>query len=180
MVDEEEREDHVRTPEVSPNKDAGPMKLEKVIRGPGALPSLASPSAIVRNNRSESKSPSTVISRSSSFQDNPLNENDYPPMPRPKIGERHQPCAICTMPIDLSTLTESAWKTHIDQDIDPYVCISEDCIEPLQYFTSLQSWMDHMLRRHSINWSEQIHTRNGIATLITTKTRWNLKQKQSI
>lgn len=110
MVDEEEREDHVRTPEVSPNKDAGPMKLEKVIRGPGALPSLASPSAIVRNNRSESKSPSTVISRSSSFQDNPLNENDYPPMPRPKIGERHQPCAICTMPIDLSTLTESAWK----------------------------------------------------------------------
>lgn len=54
---------------------------------------------------------------------------------------------------------ESGPKEHVQaQDIEPYVCISEDCLEPLQYFTNSKDWMSHMQTRHSMNWSERIHT----------------------
>lgn len=49
-------------------------------------------------------------------------------------------------------------RTHVDHDVEPYVCVSEECSEPLQYFNSLQDWMDHMQRRHSFEWSDRIHT----------------------
>ncbi|RYP46072.1 hypothetical protein DL768_007664 [Monosporascus sp. mg162] len=158
LENEEERpKEQVNAPVVSFNKDMGPKK-QKATRGPETLPSVVSPSAIVRINRTKRNPSSTVISSGSAVQDGQRNEYDYPPQPRQKDGKRYQSCAICAMPLEPLTLTKRAWNTHVDQDIEPYVCISEDCIEPPQYFTSLQGWMDHMRTRHSMNWSEQIHT----------------------
>ncbi|RYO96852.1 hypothetical protein DL765_011425 [Monosporascus sp. GIB2] len=158
LENEEERpKEQVNAPVVSFNKDMGPKK-QKVTQGPETLPSVVSPSAIVRINRTKRNPSSTVISSGSAVRDGQCNEYDYPPQPRQKDGKRYQSCAICAMPLEPLTLTKRAWNTHVDQDTEPYVCISEDCIEPPQYFTSLPGWMDHMRTRHSMNWSEQIHT----------------------
>ncbi|KAJ2988255.1 hypothetical protein NUW58_g4076 [Xylaria curta] len=158
LENEEERpKEQVNEPVVSLNKDTSPKK-QKATRGPETLPSVVSPCAIVRINRTKRNPSSTVISSSSSVRDGQRNEYDYPPQPRQKDGKRYQSCAICAMPLEPQTLTKRAWNAHVDQDIEPYVCISEDCIEPPQYFTTLQDWMDHMQTRHSMNWSEQIHT----------------------
>jgi hypothetical protein len=50
------------------------------------------------------------------------------------------------------------YRTHVDKDLQPYVCISEDCAEPFQLFICRQSWMDHMRTQHSVDRSKQIHT----------------------
>lgn len=39
-----------------------------------------------------------------------------------------------------------------------YVCISEDCRDPLQYFAKKKAWIEHMQTRHTMDWAQKIHT----------------------
>ncbi|KAI1317244.1 hypothetical protein F5Y16DRAFT_392874 [Xylariaceae sp. FL0255] len=157
LEDEERPKEQVNAPVVPINKDTGSEK-QKTTPAPETLPSVVSPSAIVRINRTKRNPSSTVMSSGSTVRDGQRNDYDYPPQPGQKDGKRYQACGICAMPLETQTLTKRAWNIHVDQDIEPYVCISEDCIEPPQYFTSLQDWTGHMQTRHSMSWSEQIHT----------------------
>ncbi|PON20791.1 hypothetical protein TGAM01_v210299 [Trichoderma gamsii] len=155
-----EHEERITAPAVSHlKKDMVPKRHErKVARGPETLHSAVSPSAVERIKQTTRYPSSTIISRGSTIQDAQLNEYDNPPKPKQRDRNRSQPCAICAEPLNPHSLTTLAWSTHVDQDIEPYICISEDCIEPPQYFISVQSWMDHMQVRHSKNWSKKIHT----------------------
>ncbi|PTB66170.1 hypothetical protein BBK36DRAFT_1099154, partial [Trichoderma citrinoviride] len=47
---------------------------------------------------------------------------------------------------------------HIDRDVEPYVCISEECQEPLRFFAHLDDWENHMQTMHTPNWAQKIHT----------------------
>lgn len=47
---------------------------------------------------------------------------------------------------------------HVDEDIQPYVCLSEECTAPLLFFTSMKQWIDHMNFVHSKQWTRNIHT----------------------
>ena len=49
-------------------------------------------------------------------------------------------------------------RAHVDQDLEPYVCISEECREPLHYFVRMRDWMDHMQTWHTMTWAQKIHT----------------------
>lgn len=107
---EERPEEHITTPAVSPmNKNMTP-KEEKVAQGPETLHSAISPSPVDRIKRNTRYPSSTVITRGSTVLDGQLNEYDYSPKPRQKTNERHQSCAVCAMPLNLLTLTESAWE----------------------------------------------------------------------
>ncbi|KAL6886897.1 hypothetical protein GGI43DRAFT_431693 [Trichoderma evansii] len=163
---QERPEEEIIAPAVpSLEKDMVVIKEDKVSRGPDTLPSVVSPSAVDRIKRATRYPSSTVISRGSAVGNGRLNEYDYPPQPKQKDGEKYQPCAICSMPLELPTLTMRDWMTHVDQDIEPYVCISEECAAPPRFFPSLQSWMDHMQMRHSMNWSDQVHTERWFCNL---------------
>lgn len=47
---------------------------------------------------------------------------------------------------------------HVDRDLEPYVCIAEECSEPPLFFVHRRDWLQHMLARHSKHWVESIHT----------------------
>ena len=49
-------------------------------------------------------------------------------------------------------------RAHVDLDLESYVCISEQCSAPLKFFTRRRDWMDHMQTRHTIHWTQRIHT----------------------
>ncbi|KAK4443845.1 hypothetical protein QBC34DRAFT_198771 [Podospora aff. communis PSN243] len=158
--DGETKEETPKEQETAPvllfKKDTSPRP--QIARGPETLPSLVSPSAIARIDRTRRNPSSTVVSSGSAVRDDQPDQDDYPAQPKRKDGQRYQPCVICAMPLQTLNLTKRAWNAHVDQDIEPYVCISEDCIEPPQYFASSKDWMDHMQTRHSMRWTEQIHT----------------------
>jgi hypothetical protein len=48
-------------------------------------------------------------------------------------------------------------REHFKHDLQPYVCISEQCRSDLQYFESLREWRHHMNSQHSRNWIDEIH-----------------------
>lgn len=37
-------------------------------------------------------------------------------------------------------------------DLEPYICLSEDCVEPHRLFRDRASWLSHMLKEHTIQW----------------------------
>jgi hypothetical protein len=48
-------------------------------------------------------------------------------------------------------------RKHIDEDVKPYVCLSEDCTSPLLFFVHMDEWLRHMKTIHSDQWNRKIH-----------------------
>lgn len=85
-------------------------KKQDVTRGPETVPSEVSPSAINRIKQMRSLPSSSIVSSGSDVRDGQGNEYNYPRQPKQKIGGRHKPCTICAIPLELSKLTERAWR----------------------------------------------------------------------
>lgn len=49
-------------------------------------------------------------------------------------------------------------RAHVDRDIEPYVCISEECKDPPHFFVNLRDWKTHMEEKHSLDWARSIHS----------------------
>ncbi|KAI0547867.1 hypothetical protein F4679DRAFT_344417 [Xylaria curta] len=49
-------------------------------------------------------------------------------------------------------------RAHFKKDLQPYVCISEDCSEPAVFFPSFSKWRKHMDDVHTIHWAQTIHS----------------------
>ena len=45
----------------------------------------------------------------------------------------------------------------METDVEPYVCISEDCNQPPQFFADFELWARHMRERHSTKWTRLVH-----------------------
>ncbi|KAK5996024.1 hypothetical protein PT974_04447 [Cladobotryum mycophilum] len=118
--------------------------------------------SVVSKNREVAKRnfrpSSSIISHGSTVRDASGSELPYPPIPRPNTQQKYCSCTICSEPFEMTVLTEEKWKAHVDRDIEPYVCISEECSETLRFFTRMQDWVEHMQTRHSMDWAARIHT----------------------
>ncbi|QGI61649.1 uncharacterized protein FFB20_08832 [Fusarium fujikuroi] len=55
-------------------------------------------------------------------------------------------CVYCQSMIQVSS--ESAWKKHVYQDLQPYICLEEDCLTPRYQYARRRDWMKHMLEEH--------------------------------
>lgn len=62
--------------------------------------------------------------------------------------------------MDVSSLTEKAdpefltsLRRHVLKDIDPYICLFEDCSKPNEHFRNVEDWLNHMKWQHTIVWS---------------------------
>ncbi|KAI0834495.1 hypothetical protein F5Y06DRAFT_300599 [Hypoxylon sp. FL0890] len=82
----------------------------------------------------------------------------YPPIPSIYIETGFCLCPYCFISLPTKELTESYWKRHFDEDIQPFVCLSESCHDPLQFFPSLHRWEEHMDTQHSSDWTKTIHS----------------------
>ncbi|KAM0420431.1 hypothetical protein ACHAPT_011852 [Fusarium lateritium] len=82
----------------------------------------------------------------------------YPSPPVIQGSAKSTRCNWCFEEVLASQLQIPGWwRAHFKRDLQPYVCISEDCTEPAIYFTSFSQWRKHMDQVHTANWARQIH-----------------------
>ncbi|EGX46328.1 hypothetical protein AOL_s00110g152 [Orbilia oligospora ATCC 24927] len=51
------------------------------------------------------------------------------------------------------------WSAHIDKDFEPYVCLSESCMNEttLPCYATFREWLEHMNTVHTTRWQQEIH-----------------------
>ncbi|KAF3228323.1 hypothetical protein TWF106_007355 [Orbilia oligospora] len=51
------------------------------------------------------------------------------------------------------------WSAHIDKDFEPYVCLSESCMneKTLPCYATFREWLQHMNTVHTTIWQQEIH-----------------------
>ena len=50
-------------------------------------------------------------------------------------------------------LSNARSRRHVMNDLEPYVCLSEECAEPYRLFRDRASWLSHMKKEHTIQWT---------------------------
>ncbi|KAH7371574.1 hypothetical protein BKA66DRAFT_469547 [Pyrenochaeta sp. MPI-SDFR-AT-0127] len=96
-----------------------------------------------------------------------------PDLPKFKEGENHTSCEWCHQVIDRSILhaSQNEWsdegRRHYRRDLQPYMCLSEDCREARPSFASSGEWFLHMRSKHTDSWSLKVH--NQLSWICTAK-----------
>ncbi|KAJ8131402.1 hypothetical protein O1611_g2222 [Lasiodiplodia mahajangana] len=52
-------------------------------------------------------------------------------------------------------------RRHVDEDLSPFVCISNDC-EPTPAFSKYDDWDQHMRTYHDMDWAQTIYIPDGL------------------
>ncbi|KAH8889148.1 hypothetical protein GQ53DRAFT_843190 [Thozetella sp. PMI_491] len=84
-----------------------------------------------------------------------------PPVPQRNDFGKFE-CVWCFDDIDSDHFQRGNWtpkgREHYRKDLEPFVCLSEDCADTVPTFASLKAWNDHMAQHQNI-WTEHIHSR---------------------
>lgn len=72
----------------------------------------------------------------------------------PKIpdGQKTGTCPICKQILPAEEFKNSNWISHVMKDLQPYVCLSSDCLWDPQFFERRQDWIHHMHKYHTTSW----------------------------
>ncbi|KAI0101530.1 hypothetical protein GGR51DRAFT_563431 [Nemania sp. FL0031] len=85
----------------------------------------------------------------------------YPPQPKPRHSKCQAKCLFCTKALTKDKLEpKNNWRRHVDEDLSPFVCISNDC-DPAPSFSKYDHWAQHMIHYHGEHWTQTIYL-NGI------------------
>lgn len=60
-------------------------------------------------------------------------------------------------------------RQHVNEDHEPYVCISEKCAESLPRFATSTQWFQHMLTTHGQNWHREVQAPSSWACPLCTE-----------
>ncbi|KAK3935912.1 hypothetical protein QBC46DRAFT_421041, partial [Diplogelasinospora grovesii] len=114
----------------------------------------ATPSRIARLREEDSRSEGAKSTTTFAAND----EDNYPEPPVKKDGGPDPICDYCNRRLKKADLGKRAWQhvQHWEHDIEPYVCISEECSDRPP-FRNLQDWRTHMTQAHSPSWTSEIH-----------------------
>jgi hypothetical protein len=52
----------------------------------------------------------------------------------------------------------SGYSNHVDQDLQPYICLFPECAEALIFFSRQHEWKTHMEEVHSLDWPQKVHS----------------------
>ncbi|KAH7009796.1 hypothetical protein EDB80DRAFT_713888 [Ilyonectria destructans] len=99
-----------------------------------------------------------ITSGSSITQRETEGEFTYSTMLKGGFVTESSACYVCTESLDASKLTEEQWKKHIIRDLEPFICLSDECNESLQFFGSKREWIHHMQTRHTMDWARKVHS----------------------
>lgn len=75
---------------------------------------------------------------------------DVPRPPKHLDAGQNKQCPYCGLLVHLDEFKEPRWTRHILKDIDPYVCLFEDCKESHALFKTAREWLGHMQWQHNI------------------------------
>jgi hypothetical protein len=68
---------------------------------------------------------------------------DLPPPPKAANGDKDFECPYCWIVCPARYGKGRAWKTHLLQDLQPYICTYQDCEASQQLFRSRREWAEH-------------------------------------
>ncbi|KAH8878945.1 hypothetical protein GQ53DRAFT_56114 [Thozetella sp. PMI_491] len=154
------------SPSVENDKDGKDGLAVPAPAGPG-LPRTFQPSTVFSEldeekayERLRSRPQLTYVSSVRSDSSTMKLQHQYPPAPAFKESDYHQACPYCSRGLETSKLkVPKYWEKHVDEDLQPYVCISEYCSQRLQFFNKKDQWLDHMRSIHSNEWVSKVHMR---------------------
>ncbi|KAH6980228.1 hypothetical protein EDB82DRAFT_510398 [Fusarium venenatum] len=66
------------------------------------------------------------------------------------LGEITCPYCLCALPAE-EAFDETKWQNHIKNDLDPYVCLFEDCDQQEALYNHSDQWLSH-LQQHRRFW----------------------------
>ncbi|KAI8713079.1 hypothetical protein NCS52_01251200 [Fusarium sp. LHS14.1] len=72
-------------------------------------------------------------------------------------GQKNAVCPICRKLYSVDVFRRENWSSHVDQDLKPYVCISQTCSKNLLFFADKTSWIQHMRQVHTATWIRHLH-----------------------
>ncbi|KAK0625882.1 hypothetical protein B0T14DRAFT_421598, partial [Immersiella caudata] len=72
-----------------------------------------------------------------------------PPMPQESCDGPFE-CPFCRTIVSIESREE--WKTHVFRDLEPYICLAEDCRTPEKHYSRRSDWMNHMKQEHWRAW----------------------------
>ncbi|KAI8712719.1 C3H1-type domain-containing protein [Fusarium sp. LHS14.1] len=75
------------------------------------------------------------------------------------IGEIICPYCLYALPAS-EVFDERKWQNHVKNDLDPYVCLFEDCDQPDVLYTHSDEWLGH-LHQHGKVWRCSSHREMG-------------------
>ncbi|KAL6696784.1 hypothetical protein J3F84DRAFT_308048 [Trichoderma pleuroticola] len=78
------------------------------------------------------------------------NELRVPNIPKEYINGPFQ-CPYCRALILIED--RSSWKKHVFRDLQPYICLFDNCLSPNQLYQRRKDWVAHMKQEHWISWS---------------------------
>ncbi|KAM0473030.1 hypothetical protein ACHAPX_008395 [Trichoderma viride] len=86
-------------------------------------------------------------------------ERKYPPKPDFPPGATDCACPYCSQRLSTAKLNHDPkfWEDHLEEDVRPYTCLSEDCRCPLLFFANMKQWRYHMNYYHSYQWTRRVH-----------------------
>ncbi|KAK1975650.1 hypothetical protein LZ30DRAFT_764133 [Colletotrichum cereale] len=67
------------------------------------------------------------------------------------VGEVVCPFCFCTLPVS-EAVEDKKWREHVKGDLDPYVCLFEECDSGDELYTHSRTWIKHM-REHTLRWN---------------------------
>ncbi|KAK4071380.1 uncharacterized protein Triagg1_6041 [Trichoderma aggressivum f. europaeum] len=83
-----------------------------------------------------------------------IEESGYPIPPKAEGLSISAMCQICFQELQVVGNEDPTWwERHVESDMEHYICLSDDCGKSLCYFRSFDSWIEHMNREHSHDWS---------------------------
>ncbi|EUC38074.1 hypothetical protein COCCADRAFT_22425 [Bipolaris zeicola 26-R-13] len=68
---------------------------------------------------------------------------DLPPPPKSADGDKEFECPYCWIVCPARYGKGKAWRTHLLQDLQPYICTYQDCESSHQLFRSRREWAEH-------------------------------------
>ncbi|KAH8586928.1 hypothetical protein B0O99DRAFT_695020 [Bisporella sp. PMI_857] len=75
------------------------------------------------------------------------------------IGEITCPYCLYALPAE-EVFDERKWQNHVKNDLDPYVCLCEDCDQADELYSHSDGWLSH-LHQHSQRWRCSSHRELG-------------------
>jgi hypothetical protein len=95
-----------------------------------------------------------------------------PDPPKPAAGSKEFECPYCCMMLPMkeamrsqwtyvplpfhrfeAALTEACARRHVLNDLEPYVCVFEDCNDAHRLFRDRAAWLSHMQETHTKQWT---------------------------
>ncbi|KAI1132134.1 hypothetical protein F5Y10DRAFT_261375 [Nemania abortiva] len=76
-----------------------------------------------------------------------------PPPPSACQNDPSFVCDLCCMILDSQVGKDDAlWKMHIQEDLDPYVCLFDGCPLPHDIYSTSKEWLHHAREEHLVIW----------------------------